>query len=320
MKTIFTSKKDEGLKKKYIEMKEITQKDFLDFIKEKKEVVIEDVKIKLLENWEIKSFSPPKDYMCERTTVWSFPDRGDWATHIGNYRGNWSPYIPRNLILKYSKEGDWVLDQMMGSGTTLVEAKLLSRNAIGVDINIDAVIIAKDRLNFSYNTLFSSNKEPIIKTYYGDARNLDKIEDESIDLIATHPPYANIISYTKKKKINDDLSQLPLEEYLKEMKKVADESFRVLKKGKICAILIGDTRKHKHYVPISYRVMEIFLDSGFILKEDTIKHQWNMKTTRERWRAKEYEFYLIAHEHIFVFKKPMNKEDYKKYKFSIKWW
>ena len=308
------------MRRKYMEMKEITHKDYLEFIKEKDEVVIEDVKIKLKRKWNIKTYSPPEDYTPERTTVWSFPDRGSWATHMGNYRGNWAPYIPRNLILKYTQKGDWVLDQMMGSGTTLVEAKLLERNAIGVDINLDAVMLARDRLNFSYNLLFPEYNEPIIKTYWGDARNLDKIDTESIDLIATHPPYANIISYTKKKKITDDLSQLPLEEYLKEMKKVAEEAYRVLKPGKVCAILIGDTRKHKHYIPIAFRVMQAFLEAGFILKEDIIKLQWNMKTTRERWRAKEYEFYLIAHEHIFVFKKPQDEKELKKYKFSIKWW
>jgi len=67
--------------------------------------------------------------------------------------------------LKYTQKGDWVLDQMMGSGTTLVEAKLLERNVIGVDINFEAVMIARDRLNFSYNSLFPEYKEPIIKTY-----------------------------------------------------------------------------------------------------------------------------------------------------------
>lgn len=304
----------------YKEMKEITHEDYLEFIKKNDSVIIENVEIKFQKNWKIKSYGPPNDYTLERTTVWSFPKRGDWATHRGNYRGNWSPYIPRNLILKYTQKGEWVLDQMMGSGTTLVEAKLLERNAIGVDINLDAVILARDRLNFSYNPLFLKYKEPIIKTYWGDARNLDKIEDESIDLIATHPPYASIISYTKNKKLSDDLSQLPYKEYLKEMGKVAKEAYRVLKPGKICAILIGDTRKHKHYVPIAFQVMQVFLDAGFILKEDIIKIQWNMKTTRERWRAKEYEFYLIAHEHIFVFRKPESEKEYRKYKFSVRWW
>ncbi len=304
----------------YRPMKEVTHEDYLSFIENHNSVTIEDVKIKLQKNWKVRTYGPPDNYTPERTTVWSFPDRGNWATHKGNYRGNWSPYIPRNLILKYTQKGDWVLDQMMGSGTTLVEAKLLERNAIGVDINLDAVMVARDRLNFNYNPLFSEYEEPTIKTYWGDARNLDEIQDESIDLVATHPPYASIISYTKNKKISDDLSQLPFEEYVKEMKKVAEESFRVLKPGKVCAILIGDTRKHKHYVPISFRVMQSFLEVGFILKEDIIKLQWNMKTTRERWRARQYDFFLIAHEHIFVFRKPVSEKEYKKYKFSVKWW
>jgi len=305
--------------KKYREMKEITHQDYLEFIKVHDHVTIEDVKIELQKHWNIKSYAPPNDYIPEHITVWSFPNHGNWSTHKSNYRGNWSPYIPRNLILKYTQKGDWVLDQMMGGGTTLIESKLLERNAIGVDINLDAVMIARDRLNFSYDQHYPEYKEPTIKTYWGDARNLDKIEDESIDLVTTHPPYASIISYTKSKKLNDDLSQLPFEEYLREMRRVAEESFRVLKPGKICAILIGDTRQHKHYVPIAFRVMQAFLDIGFILKEDIIKLQWNMKTTREKWRANEYDFYLIAHEHIFVFRKPEDEKEYKKYKFSVKW-
>ncbi|MDI3480368.1 MAG: hypothetical protein PWQ97_23 [Tepidanaerobacteraceae bacterium] len=44
----------------------------------------------------------PENFKLETTTVWSFPDRGEWATHNGKYRGNWSPYIPRNIIMRYS--------------------------------------------------------------------------------------------------------------------------------------------------------------------------------------------------------------------------
>jgi len=303
----------------YRSMVEVTQQDYEEFVKTCKEVIVENVKVKLYEEWNISNYSPPKEYQLERETVWSFPERGNWATHMGNYRGNWSPYIPRNLILKYTDVGDWVLDQMVGSGTTLVECKLLSRNAVGVDINRDAIMVARDRLNFHYKPVDANYVEPTIKTYVGDARNLDEIDSESIDLIATHPPYARIIPYTKRR-IDGDLSNLTLPKYLEEMRRVAEECFRILKPNKYCAILIGDTRRRRHYVPIAFRVMQQFLDVGFVLKEDIIKRQWKTKTTRERWRGRSYDFYLIAHEHLFIFRKTEENEKPSKYRYSVKWW
>jgi DNA modification methylase len=75
----------------------------------------------------------------EYTTVWSFPKRGSWATHNSKYRGNFAPQIARNIIEMYSEKGDTILDPMVGAGTTLIEAKLLSRNALGMDINPQAI-------------------------------------------------------------------------------------------------------------------------------------------------------------------------------------
>ena len=67
------------------------------------------------------------------------------------------------------------------------------------------------------------------------------IKDGCIDFICTHPPYANIIKYSKG--IEGDISLLGVEEFLTEMQTVAEESFRVLKRGKMCAVMIGDVRK-----------------------------------------------------------------------------
>jgi DNA modification methylase len=304
---------------KYAAMKEVSHSDYLEFLKSHKYVKIEDVKVALPQKHEIEKFAP-KDFSLETTTVWSFPDRGDWATHMGNYRGNWSPYIPRNLILRYTEKNDLVLDQMVGSGTTLVECKLLQRRGIGVDINLDAIMVTRNRLDFSYNPLDESYEEPEVKTYVGDARNLDKIEDESVDLIATHPPYASIIPYSHER-VEGDLSSVhEIGEFAEEMKKVAEESYRVLKPGKNCGILIGETRRHKHLVPITPRILQSFLDVGFILREDVIKLQWKMKSTRERWRGKKYDFLLIGHEHLFIFRKLEEGERPTKFKESVKWW
>jgi len=319
----------------YIKMKEVTYEDYKEFIKTHKEVVIENTKIKIGEPKEIKEYQP-KDFALETTNVWSFPERGTWATHQGNFRGNWPPQMARNIIIRYSKPGETVLDQMCGSGTTLIECKLLGRNAIGVDINPDCIMLTLDRLNFNYTPLDPNYPKITIKTYVGDARNLDLIEDESIDLIATHPPYANIIPYSKKKKIPGDLSAVhSIDEYIEGMREIAKESYRVLKPGRYCAILVGDTRIHRHHVPIAFRTMKAFLEAGFILREDIIKYQWKTKTTREKWQGltkvadvcwvdidkntRRYymDFYLLYYEHLFVFRKPEKGEDTNKYRDSM---
>jgi len=302
----------------YIPMREVAHAEYKEFLKTHDHVVIEDVEVALPKKHEITKFAPD-DFVPETTTVWSFPDRGDWATHIGNYRGNWSPFIPRNLILRFTKKGDLVLDQMVGSGTTLVECKLLQRRGIGVDINLDAIMVTRNRLDFTYKPLDEDYQEPEIRTYVGDARNLNLIEDESIDLIATHPPYASIIPYSKQR-VEGDLSSVhDIAEFAEEMQKVAEESYRALKPGKHCAILIGDTRRHKHFVPITPRVLQSFLEVDFILREDIIKLQWKMKSTREKWRGKGYDFLLIGHEHLYIFRKPEEGESFTKFKESVKW-
>jgi SAM-dependent methyltransferase len=188
----------------------------------------------------------PTNFREEMTTVWSFKQRGNWATHNGRYQGNWSPYIPRNLILKYSNPGDVVLDYFVGGGTTAVEDKLLGRRCIARDINPGAVGITLENLRFSPPAQLLGNGalptyEPRVSV--GDARNLYDILDNSVDLIFAHPPYAGIIKYSTK--IAGDLSDLSIQDSLIEMRKVAGESLRVLKPGGKCAILIGDARKSK---------------------------------------------------------------------------
>jgi DNA modification methylase len=243
-------------------------------------------------------------YSSESTTVWSFPERGNWATHKASYRGNFAPQIARNIIEIYSQRGETILDPMVGGGTTLIEAKLLVRNAIGLDINPQAIEITKEALKFNHHP--ASNQ--IVKT--GDARDLSFIIDNNIDLVLTHPPYMNIIKYSNGQ-VDGDLSNIgSMPTFCDEIEKIAKELYRVLKPDKYCAILIGDTRKSRHFVPLAFNVMQRFLKIGFVLKEDIIKVQHNCSST-SRWvqKAQKDKFYLIMHEHLFVFRKPTNEEE-----------
>jgi len=225
----------------------------------------------------------PDNFEMECTTVWAFPRRGNWATHASDWRGNWSPEVVRNLILRYSKEKDHLLDCMIGGGTTAIEAKILNRHITCIDINEEALERTKKSLEFEVP---------------------NKAKHSEIDFVLTHPPYADIIKYSDGK-IFEDLSNIhDIEKFVDEIEKVAKELYRVLKRGKFCAILMGDTRRNKMYQPLAFKVMERFLEAGFTLKEDIIKRQFNCKATGF-WveKSKESNFLLIMHEHLFVFQK-----------------
>lgn len=174
---------------------------------------------------------------------------------------------------------DWVWNQFAGGGTTLVEAKLLNRNIIGVDVNETALARCREKINFEH-----SGADGKVYLYKGDARTLD------------------IIKYSED--IEADLSHLKVKDFLIAMRDVADESYRGLKKDKFCAVLMGDTRQKGHMIPMSFEVMKLFQSAGFKLKELVIKEQHNCKATGY-WKTNsvKYNFLLIAHEYLFIFRK-----------------
>lgn len=237
----------------------------------------------------------PDDFKLEKSSVWSFPERGNWATHDANYRGNCSPYVVRNLLLRYSKEGDWILDQFVGGGTSLVEAKLLGRNAIGTDVNQKALDRCKEKIAFAYGDVKLELRK-------ADARNLDFVKNGSIDFICTHPPYADIIRYTDG--IDGDISLLDYNDFLDAMAQVAEEAFRVLKSGKYCAFVMGDIRQKGFVRPLGFDTMKVFEKADFKLKEIIIKQQYNCRMT-EKWEKMSIEknFFLLSHEYVFILKK-----------------
>ncbi len=120
-------------------------------------------------------------------------------------------------------------------------------------------------------------------------------------------------------KIEGDLSNISSpSKFCIELEYGIREMFRVLKYNHYCSVLIGDTRKGQHYVPLSYMVMNKFLQNGFVLKEEIIKSQHNCTYSR-RWeyKAKQCKFYLIMHEHLFVFRKPNKDEDLSRIRWSM---
>jgi DNA modification methylase len=249
------------------------------------------------------------DFVPERTTIWNFETRGDWAVHTSEYRGNWPPQLPRNLILKYTKEGDLVLDQFVGGGTTLIEAYLLNRKSVGIDISRHAIRFCNDKIAEMETRV---EKEDLLLAQYrplavrGDACKSVEIlkrlgfSKESVDLVCAHPPYMNSITYTRNK---DDLSSLgDVEKFIEKIGEIARQSLTLLKKGGICSILIGDVRKESTLIPLGLKVMNEFLNKGFTTRDVIVKIQHKDRST-EFYRYKDLPYYLLDHEYLLVFSK-----------------
>ena len=88
-------------------------------------------------------------------SLWLIPKRDNTGVHDGHYHGNFVPQIPHQLLTRYTKKGDFVLDPFAGSGTTLIEAQRMERNSIGIELQPSVADEAIQRIH-------SEEKEGII--------------------------------------------------------------------------------------------------------------------------------------------------------------
>ncbi|MEK4822864.1 hypothetical protein [Priestia sp. FSL R5-0680] len=197
-------------------------------------------------------------------TILSYKERGNWGD--ANYRGNCSGYIIKDL-LEFFKPSKFV-EVFSGSGTGEDVSKELGyKNSVHLD------------LNSGWNAL------------------VDDIPTGS-DFVFSHPPYWDIIEYSKvNKRVNPyDLSnKMPYEEFIKRLDKVNSKIYQSLVNGGRHAFLVGDIRKKGKY----YSVIK---DMAWIgdLEVHMVKQQHNTMSGRKRYAGN---FVAINHEHLLIFKK-----------------
>lgn len=95
---------------------------------------------------------------------WSFPSTGtreDSIHTLHRFAGNFIPQIPAHLIQILSAPGDVVLDPFVGSGTTVIEALLLNRNALGNDRTRACVFIAEAKMRALQTPLQAELREQL---------------------------------------------------------------------------------------------------------------------------------------------------------------
>lgn len=252
-----------------------------------------------LSNW--------KDYEeIETDSLWIIDKRDNSGAHDGHYHGNFVPQIPRQLLSRYTKEGDWVLDPFMGSGTTLIEAQRMNRNSIGIEIQQDVAEEAENRIKTEEKDDIKAN------VYVGDSRTADiknalkECGTEKVQFVLLHPPYWDIVKFSDNP---DDLSNSSgLENFLDNFGQVIDNTVSVLEKNRYCALVIGDKYANSQVVPLGFYCMNLMMEKGLMLKAILIKNfgETKGKSNKQgiwRYRALASDFYIFKHEYIFVFKK-----------------
>lgn len=270
---------------------------------------------RFLEKDSISRWQPSGDeYSGFTTTVWDVPRRGAWGVHQSTYRGNWAPQIPRAVIETYTSLGDTVLDPFVGGGTTLLEAFTLGRHGIGFDVSDLALEMTRSRLNElrvkgERDTLHGL---PSVKVEVcrGDARKLPNIKPNSIELICTHPPYADALKYTHDEQADLSLIKDPTA-FITELSIAGRRFFEVLRPGAYCAILIGDLRREGKLHALGFETLECFRIIGFELKELIIKTQNQDRSTEFFFRDPSIRF-RIRHEYLLIFRKPHDGSKEKK--------
>jgi DNA modification methylase len=288
---------DQILKTKTIERAHYYIKRLIKSLTEVKSGKINDIN---LNRW--------KDYDDIITdSLWIINKRDRSGEHNAGYWGNFIPQIPNQLIRRYTREKEWVLDPFLGSGTTLIECKRLGRNGLGVELSESIAGIAREKVEKE-----KSVSDSICKIINADSTKVDLAEHltsmgiESVQMIILHPPYWDIIKFSED---NADLSNAEnIEEFLKMLTDVVDNTSPLLDDERYMALVIGDKYAGGEWIPLGFMAMQEILKRKFKLKSIIVKNFEETKgkmNTKELWRYRALlgGFYLFKHEYIFLFRK-----------------
>ncbi len=243
-------------------------------------------------------------------SLWLIDERDKQGKHSNKYHGNFIPQIPHQLIKRYTKQNDIVLDLFMGSGTTLFECENLNRRFIGFDINDDIIDFVKDKMLNSDQTKFDIQNCDVANTSNFKVKikkPLNKLQAEKVQFLIMHPPYLDIVKFTDKK---EDLSQISdLKTFVKQFQKVVANGLEYLEKNRYFAVVIGDVYKNSEVKPLSFYIMDMIKRKFQVkLKGIVVK---NIEGNRGKlgqggiwkYRALKSDYFIFKHEYILVFKK-----------------
>lgn len=255
-----------------------------------------------------------KDYLDDVITdsLWILGARDKTGPHAGDYHGNFVPQIAYQVITRFTRQGEIVLDMFSGMGTTLIECSHLGRNGIGIELNPEVVSASSERISLAANPFNVSTQ--LIQGDSTEVDTLKKVKElcksqgrESVQHVILHPPYWDIIRF------NDDERDLACsatcDDFLEKFSSVVKNAYELLDKGRFMTLVIGDKYAKGEWVPLGFECMNVCRNAGFRLKAINVKDvQGNEKGKGKqgnlwKYRALKQGFYIFKHEYIIIFQK-----------------
>jgi SAM-dependent methyltransferase len=240
-------------------------------------------------------------------SLWHVERRDNTGAHTAGYWGNFIPQIPNQMMRRYTRRGEWVLDTFAGMGTALLEGQRLGRNMIGIELQADIAAQARQLIVGEPNPY-----QVVSEIVTADSTNTDYVNllarygQQSVQLVILHPPYFDIIKFSADPR---DLSNAAtVSRFLAALRALVQRVAPVLDQGRYLVLVIGDKYARGEWTPLGFRAMDEVLNCGFLLKSIVVK---NFETTtgkrqqKELWRYRALVsgFYVFKHEYIFIFQK-----------------
>ena len=219
--------------------------------------------------------------------------------------------LARRLIECFAtKESRLVFDPFVGVGSTLVAAKELGKDAVGIEISPEFVTIA----NSQVDKTIPYQGETDIKIHVADSRELCKyIHPNSVDMVITSPPYWDILleKRTADSKAQRDYGDAEAdlgkirdyEKFLLELRKIFAQVYDVMKPNSYCCVIVMDLRKKNRFYPYHMQVTQLMEGIGFIFDDMII---WDRGQEYNNLRPLGYPTVFRInriHEFILIFQK-----------------
>ncbi|HEX9130699.1 MAG TPA: DNA methyltransferase [Ktedonobacteraceae bacterium] len=233
-----------------------------------------------------------KEWIKCQLGVWQFYYEGRDIRDKTKHPATFPIALARRCIELFSHQGELVVDPFMGSGTTLVAARDISRNAVGFDIHPDYIALTQERLR--QDSLFTETQQIPVQD---DARHIKQyLREESIACIVTSPPYANLLNRARLNKsrrgverkneqykkveqysqLPEDLGILDLDAYSRAMAEIFADMLPLLKKKGHCVINVPDMWWENKRVTIHVSVIEALRSVGYELRNTIIWDRTNI--------------------------------------------